>query len=77
MAFINGYSTRYECHICHIGCRPKYNGAKDWFEYEHIGNVVFVNGYPCPCENNGKILTKDEIEIVNSPNIVSNRTGYF
>lgn len=75
MAFINGYSTRYECPICHIGCRPKLNNND--FEYEHIDNVVFVNGYPCPCENNGKMLTKDEIETINSPNIVSNTTGYF
>ena len=76
MAYINGFKTKYKCNICGIGCRPKFNKELNVFEYEHIDNIVFINGYPSACENNQKVLKESEIEIINSPNIVSNEWGF-
>ena len=81
MAFINGTITRYECPLCGIGCRPKLIGSvpgHSKFVYAHADGVVMdVNGYPGICENAGKELSGDEINIVHSPNIIRDRTNFW
>lgn len=82
MAFVNGFITRYECPLCGIGCRSVLKSKKTKttsfkFVYEHIDNIIFVNGYPSPCKNNGKILSTLDVNKINSPNIVSAGQGKY
>ena len=70
MAFISGYKTIYLCPLCKE--ELKWPLMSNGYEHSDHG-IVFVNGYPQSCENNGKVLSVDEIDKINSPIITSDR----
>ena len=78
MAFINGTITRWECKICQAGCRPRLDKDMKNFSYHHPEDFpISTNGYPDICENSGKVFKEDEINLVNSPNIITGRPDCY
>ena len=66
MAYVIGWKTKYECPICKVGTSFLFKSG-----FRHPDKcMVLINGYPIACENNGKVLQKDEINTVTGPDIV-------
>lgn len=78
MAFVKNMGVRYVCPICGKDCDYRFKDSKEiGFEYPHADEMYFVNGYPQPCENNGRVLERHEIDVLDSPVIVSGGPGVY
>lgn len=87
MAFISGTITIYKCPICGIDCELQFKNVKNILndkdvivaiEYRHDDNqIIFINGYPAPCENNGKMLNNDEVKTITVNKICANKRFIF